>query len=292
MSVGLLDNSVVSKEFSETEASFVLNLNLIEHRYLYSHTIDGNVVIPTVFLLEYAVVLLQQSPLVDQLELDSFAVKNIDSKRFIQIQPDMENRLYLTFSRVEDAFNIVIGCDKLSKSGKVIRTNVSAFSATLDFERTEGTEIVPVDELEPLPLPTVNRFRNKSLAVMGQLFITPNDDYRWSEEKKCLISFSDMLDTTRYYLGSSPDVELTTHVNATISGIQYLVFYAFLRDRPAWPSDVEEICFHGPLTGRIVVTQIMQGKDESHVNLTLRNQEDNSLIAEFKNYQLQEQRGR
>lgn len=292
MTPNLISQSIVSQQIDETEAKYELSINLTEHRYLYSHIVQDIAVIPTVFLLEYAITLLRESSLVDALELDSFSVREIDSKRLVQVYPDVDNKLYLSLTRVGNTFEIKVGCDKVAKSGKAIRTNVTAFTASLHFDRSEPADFVDFDNFEQVSISRINGENRVKLTFIGQLFDTRNYDYRWSDENKCLVGYSDMRDTTKYYLGSSADVQLSTPVDALISGIYNLGFYTLLCERPAIPSKIEEVCYYGLPKGRLVLTQIQPGKDEEHVHMTLRNEQDNSLIAEFKNYQLQEFRAR
>ncbi|GLQ75540.1 hypothetical protein [Vibrio penaeicida] len=295
MTSSLIQNNLESQDFENQTLRSILNISLTEHRYLYSHKINGEVVIPTVFLLEYAVALLQQSPFIEEfengkLDIQSFSLCNIKSRRFIQVQENIDNKLYIEWSKQEDVYNLSIGCDKLSKGGSVIRADVLALTATLEFTRDNvPTHNKPTD-VEPIEISVLHNFRKKSAAIMGSLFATTNFCYEWSPSGYCLDGYSDLKDSLHYYLGSSADITFATPAHGAISGVQYLVFYSYLTNRPAWPADIESMRFYGPVKESLLITQVSRGKDDGHVNVTVWNSSDMSLIVEFKNYQLQEKR--
>ncbi|MBD1556595.1 hypothetical protein HC752_06565 [Vibrio sp. S9_S30] len=295
MTSSLIQHSLDSQEFENQTLRSVLSINLTEHRYLYSHKINGNVVIPTVFLMEYAVALLQQSPFVEEfengkLDIQSFSLCHIQSRRFIQVQPDIDNKLYIEWRKQNNDYALSIGCDKLSKSGSVIRMNVLALTAMLEFKRDDAPTHKKPSDVTPIKLSVLHNFRRKSAAIMGSLFGTTNFDYQWSPTEHCLDGHSDLKDSLNYYLGSSAEISFATPAHGAISGVQYLVFYSYLTHRPAWPADIESLRFYGPVKESHLITQVSRGKNEGYVNVTVWNSSDMSLIAEFKNYQLQEKR--
>ncbi len=293
MTSSLIKDCIESQSLEINTFYSVLNINLTEHRYLYSHKIDGELVMPTVFLVEYAIALLQQSPFFKQPEMEKLDIENISlcdiqSRRFIHVKPNIDNKLYIEWTKKEDSYSLSIGCDKLAKSGKIIRTNVVALTAELMFTRDTAPNYLQPNDVEPIALSVLHLFRKKNALIMGSLFGTTNFDYQWSSNEQCLNGHSDLKDSLNYYLGSSPDVTFATPAHGAISGVQYLVFYSYLARRPAWPSNIESLRFYGPVKESNLVTQVSRGKNEGHVNVTVWNRSDMSLIVEFKNYQLQE----
>lgn len=283
----LIKNNISSAGFTDNSASFVINVNTLEHRYLYSHRIDNTSVLPTVFLLEMALSLLQEARFDEEFNPYQVRISNVTSARFAKITEDRDSKVYFSWKKDADSYFLQVGIDKINASGKVVRSNVDVLTCQLDVSCSPpSSEINRGLDYDLVPRSQIAEFQKTTTGEIGILFWTRNFDYYWHRPTETMIGHTELRRSERYCLTSTAYPSFLTPVLGCMSSVLHLPLYSFIRGEPALPGEIGSIHYVGSIKESKIVTQISPGSQPDRVDITIANSSDCSPISVFNDYQL------
>lgn len=286
-----------------------LCLDLREHRYLYSHCIDGKVVIPSIFLLEMALGVLTHSALAQSAKTDyvtpsALTFIDITAPRLAYLVGGPRQRFYVDWLRLPTGLALTIRYDKLTSQGQCARPKLTVLTAQLvptcpTIAQAEPQPFVIADlptfsqiqQAELISRETIHDFKEQSPGALGMLFSTLEYRYHWQRDARCLWAYADISNSAKYCFSSEPNPQFITPVLACMSAIQHLPFYGFLQGEVALPANVGRLTYldgwqdHGCHQGKWIC-QITPAQRPHHVNILLLRQADLKPIAQLCDYQL------
>ncbi|MCE2595225.1 hypothetical protein K6Y31_10405 [Motilimonas cestriensis] len=309
MNSTLIDLSKLNISEGPDEFSADVWLDLRQHRYLYSHKINDQVVIPTVFLLEMALGVLSRTSLgqsLKQMPLNqqSLCWQNITAPRLAYLVGPTQQHLKVRWHRNTDNLTLSICYDKLNQQGLCIRPALIVLTAQLllpslisEHSKIETPHLAlpTIEEITGaylIPRQVIDDYKHQSPGKLGILFCTLEFRFYWQQQKDCLWAYSDISNSAQYCFSSEPDPLFVGPVLACMSAIQHLPFYGYLQGQVAIPANIDQLIYLPGWQDKEnnqgkLISQITPSTKPHHVDILLMRQDNLHPVALLIGYQLQ-----
>lgn len=274
-------------------------VDLDQHRYLLSHQIAGQAVIPSVFLLEMALQLLQP---VCQWSLQQTKASNITAPRFVVVNPDQATPLTFLLQQEDHdgSFSLTVLTDKRNRSGKTVRQNIVVLTANLAqtdallASRHSGYQTLTQalreanieSKIDIISRATISDFQQQAPSQLGCLFATLDFDYRCHTPSQAILGTANLRNSEQYLLASTLTPNLLSPVLACMAAVQHIPFVSFLQGQVQLPSDIGQLHYLGQASHGRLTTALQQNADNTGLDILLVNSHDLTPIAFFTDYQL------
>ncbi|RJG50437.1 polyketide synthase dehydratase domain-containing protein [Motilimonas pumila] len=274
-------------------------VDLKQHRYLLSHQIAGQAVIPSVFLLEMALQLLQP---VAKWPLVNTQASHITAPRFAVVNPEQPTPLTFLLQQEapESDFLLTVLSDKRNRSGKTVRQNIVVLTAKLaqvkagEVSTHAGyqsllqamTDPASAANIDIVSRATVSEFQQHAPSQLGCLFATLDFDYRCHVPSNSLLAGANLRNSAQYLLANSTEPDLHSPVLACMAAVQHIPFFSFLQGQVQLPSDIGQLHYLGQAQDGRLTTVIQTSQQGAGLNILQVNSHDLSPVAFFSNYQL------
>ncbi|MCE0556903.1 MULTISPECIES: hypothetical protein [unclassified Motilimonas] len=283
-------------------------LDLSQHRYLYSHKLNNQVVIPSVFLLEMGLGVLSRTSFGEELtqasaKQQSLCWQNITAPRLAYLIGQTKQHLQVHWRPMENGLVLTICYDKLNEQGQCVRPALTVLSAELllpglnsksaaDEPRNVTTPTTEeITNAYLIPRQVIDDYKDLSPGKLGILFCTLEFRYYWQQQKHCLWAYSDISNSAQYCFSSESDPCFVSPVLACMSAIQHLPFYGYLQGQVAIPASIDQITYLPGWQNKDnnqgkLISQITPSNKPHHVDILLMRQDNLHPIALLTGYQL------